>query len=188
LPEYPGLEIAAALEQLGSPSQPAAAGSAAALAGAIAAAVVAKATRASERPTASSQALLLRDRLLRLAASDASALAEAREALAGRTPEGGDERRDFRLGRVLRQALAVPLRIGETCADVALLAAGEREWVQPDYQPDLAAAAAIAAGAAQGAAHLVAVNLAATPEDPEVLAARRFASSADDVVRLFAGV
>jgi len=186
LPEYPSLEIAAALETLGSRDRTAAAGSAAALAGALAAAVVAKAARASERDAASAQAELLQSRLLRFAQTDALVLAEARDALAGDTPAGGDDRRDFALGRALRNALTVPLRIAETCADIALLAADERETVVPDHLPDLVAAAAIAAGAARGAAYLVSVNLAATPDDADVKLAKRFAASADDVVRLFA--
>jgi formiminotetrahydrofolate cyclodeaminase len=181
-----GLGIDEALGTIGSRDRAAAGGSAAALAGALAAAVVAKAARASERPGSTAQATLLQSRLVRFAEADEEAFAKARAALAEREP-GGGERRDFALGRALRNALLVPLRIGETCADVALLAADERETVAADHQADLAAAAAIAAGAAHGAAHLVAVNLAATSDDPDVVAAHGFASSAADIVRLFGG-
>jgi methenyltetrahydrofolate cyclohydrolase len=181
----PNLEIDPALATLGSPTDPAAAGSGAALAGAVAAAVVAKAARVSERPGTAAQAMSLQARLLRYAEADAVALGRARAALARREAEGGGERRDFELGTLLRRALVVPCAIGEACADIAELAAAEREMVSPDFRPDLAAAAALAAGAAQAAAHLVVVNLVATPEDGEVIAAKRFAERAADVARLF---
>jgi len=179
------LEIDDALATLGSPAHAAAGGSGAALAGALAASVVAKAARVSARAGTAAQAIALEDRLLRYAVSDAGVLSDAREALARRAEDGADEQRDFALGTLLRRALSVPCSIGEACADVAQLAAEERESVQPDYRADLAAAAAIAAGAAHAAAHLVAVNLVATPDDVDVVAARRFAARATDVARLF---
>jgi formiminotetrahydrofolate cyclodeaminase len=179
------LEIEPALVTLGSPAHAAAGGSGAALVGAVAAAIVAKAARVSLRPGAAAQAVSLQARLLRFAEDDAKVLAEARAALARRETDGGGPRRDFELGTVLRRALAVPCAIGEACADVAQLAADERESVAADHRPDLAAAAALAAGAARAAAHLVAVNLVATPDDADVVAARRFAMRAADVAGLF---
>lgn len=176
------LDIGTALETIGGPEHAPAAGSAAALAGALAAATIAKAARASSRPASAAQAASLQERLVELAGTDAAALAEARAALAGRVPEGGDERRDFALGVVLRRALEAPRRIAESCADVAALAAGERELVLADHRADLDAAAAIAAGAARAAAHLAEVNLSAAPGDAEVAAARLAAQAAEDVV------
>jgi len=183
------LEIDDALATLGSPAHAAAGGSGAALAGALAASVVAKAARVSARAGSAAQAVALEDRLLRFAEADAAVLGEARAALGRRDPEDdGDERRDFALGTALRRALLVPCSIGEACADVAELAAEERETVAADYRADLAAAAAIAAGAAHAAAHLVAVNLIATPDDADVVAARRFAARATAVAGLFGGI
>jgi len=176
----PSLEIEGVLELLGSPGQAPAAGSAAALAGALAAAVVAKAARASERPATAAQAVRLQQRLTLLAKRDAEALHEARRLLA----TAGDGR-DAELGRALHLAMTVPGEIGASCADVALLAGAEREAVLPDHRPDLEGAAALAAGAARAAAHLVAVNLAATPDDAEVTASRAAADAAIEVVAGF---
>lgn len=180
----PGLGIDA-LAILESPAHAAAGGSGAALAGALAAAVVAKAARLSERPGAAAQAVSLQERLMRFADADATALREARAALARREPEGVGPQRDFELGSLLRRAMIVPCSIGEACADIAELAAEERETVAPDQRADLAAAASIAAGAAQAAAHLVVVNLVAMPDDVEVAEARRFAARAADIAALF---
>ena len=179
------LRIDEPLEALASPTEAAAAGTAAALAGALAAAVVAKAARVSERHTVSAQALALQQRLLRLADDDAAALGPARAALSRTRDAEGDERLDFQLGALLRAALTVPYAIGEACADVAQLAGDERDAVAPDFRADLAGAASVAAGAAQAASQLVAVNLAATPEDVEVVGARAFASRAAAVVAMF---
>ncbi|HTR33758.1 MAG TPA: cyclodeaminase/cyclohydrolase family protein [Gaiellaceae bacterium] len=181
------LEIDEALATLGSPAHAAAGGSGAALAGALAASVVAKAARISARAGSAAQAVALEDRLLRFAEADAAVLGEARAALEQHRSEEpeGDSRRDYELGTALRRALLVPCSIGEACADVAELAAEERETVAPDYRADLAAAAAIAAGAAHAAAHLVSVNLIATPDDADVVAARRFAARATAVAGLF---
>ncbi|HZQ15891.1 MAG TPA: cyclodeaminase/cyclohydrolase family protein [Gaiellaceae bacterium] len=176
------LEVEGALEALGSPARAPASGSAAALAGALAAAVVVKAARASARDGAAAQALALQQRLARSAVDDADALAEARLLLAG--PAGDD----FRLGGALVRAMAIPAAIASDCADVAALAAAEREHVLGDYRPDLQAAAALAAGAAQAAAHLVAVNLAARPDDERVASSRGAAAGAADVVAGFGAV
>jgi methenyltetrahydrofolate cyclohydrolase len=176
----PSLEIEGVLETLGSPGHVAAAGSAAGLAGALAAAVIAKAARASNRPATAAQAIRLQQRLTLLATRDAEALGEARRLLAA--PGDG---RDAELGRALHQAMTVPGEIGASCADVAVLAGAEREAVLPDHRPDLEAAAALAAGASRAAAHLVAINLAATPDDAEVTASRAAAEAATEVVAGF---
>lgn len=176
----PGLEIEGVLETLGSPAHAAASGSAAALAGALAAAVVAKAARASGRPGAAAQAALLGKRLAELADHDAHALEAARTLLAA-----GAGGYDFELGEALRTAMSIPATIAASCADVAVLAAAERDSVLPDHRPDLEASAALAAGASHAAAQLVAVNLAATPDEPEVVSSRTAATAAADVVAAF---
>jgi methenyltetrahydrofolate cyclohydrolase len=187
LPAVTALGIDEALGALGSVERAAAAGTAAAFAGALAAAVVAKTARASERGASAAQAVALQRRLCRLAESDAEVLGQARATFAEGASASG-ERRDFELGRALRLALAVPLEIGEACADVAVLAADERASAVPDHVADLAAAASIAAGAAGGAARLVVVNLAAAPDGPEVTTARRVAARAADVAASFGDI
>ncbi len=170
------------LAALGSAEHPAAAGTAAALTGAVAAMIVRKAARASARSASAAQANALLDRLLGLAQADAAALGAARTALGGRAAPGAGRQRDFELGQTLRKAADVPRAIGETCADVAQLAAAEREAVQPDFAPDVAAAAVLAAGAAQAAATLVAVNLLADANEDDLRAARRAAAVAAEIV------
>ena len=172
-------ELIAALAAV---DEPAAAGSAAALTGALAAAIVCKAARAASRPASAAQATSLQDRLLRLARADAEVLGEARAAIQSRDTSALAERRDFALGQALRNASVVPTGIAETCADVAQLAAGEHDSVEPDFTADVAAAAILAAGAAQAAASLVAVNLLAHDNEGDVVAARRAATTAAEVV------
>ncbi len=184
MPLVTDLGIVGLLDELGSPEHAAAAGTAAAFAGALSAAVVAKTARASGRGASAAQAVALQRRLCRLAESDAEVLGQARATFADGVSASG-ERRDFELGRALRLALAVPLEIAEACADVAVLAADERGSAVPDHVADLAAAASLAAGAAGAAARLVAVNLAAAPDGPEVEAARRVAARAGDVAASF---
>jgi len=179
--------VGVVLASLASPDTPAAAGSAAALCGAAAAAVVRKAANVSNRKGEAAQAATLAARLVALALRDARVHGEARAALA--TVESpGDERRDFRLGEVLRRSSAVPLEIAEACADVVTLAAGEAHEAAPDLRPDAVAAAALAAGAARAAAHIVAVNLTVHEGDPYLARARGAASSAADVVAGLGGI
>ena len=112
----------AALDALGAAGSPSAGGSAAALVGAIAAAVAVKVARISDEPGLAAQAAALGHASPTWRPSDAEAFAAARAALAG-SSGGGDERRDFQLGRALDRASAIPLEIAEACADVAALAA-----------------------------------------------------------------
>jgi formiminotetrahydrofolate cyclodeaminase len=173
---------------LGSVDEPAAAGSAAALTGALAAAIVCKAARAASRPASAAQAISLQDRLLRLARADAEVLGDARTALQSRDGPAQGGPRDFALGQALRNASVVPTGIAETCADVAQLAASEHGSVEPDFTADVAAAAILAAGAARAAASLVAVNLLAHDNEADVVAARRAATTAAEVVAQLAGI
>jgi len=158
------------LDALGDAARPAAGGSAAALAGAMAAAVTSKAATKSDLPAAAAQADALRTRLVAYARDDADALLAARWALAHATlhaldDDATDERRDFRLGRTLDRAAAVPGAIAESCADVAMLAAAFHDRCQADLQADLVVSATLAAAAARAAAHLVEINLGVAPGD-----------------------
>jgi formiminotetrahydrofolate cyclodeaminase len=171
------LDVAVVLEALASPVHPGAAGSAAALTGAMSAALVAKAARAAGEEAAASQAIALAIKLERLAAIDADALAAARAALAD-ADEGGDARRDFRLGLTLSQAAAVPLDVAEACVDVIDLAGLVAGIATDDLLPDVRAAGSLAAAGARAAAHLVEVNLSVGSDDPRAQRAREAARRA----------
>jgi formiminotetrahydrofolate cyclodeaminase len=179
------IEAVQALATLASKETSAAAGSAAALCGAVAAAVVLKASASSDRSGEAAQAAALRDRLMRLAGTDAAALATARAALASARGEAEpSEQRDFRLGTAVRRASEAPRRIAEACADIAVLAHGESQQVADDLRPDAVAAAHLAAGAAEAAAHLVTVNLVLREGDEEIVRALAAARAAADLVGL----
>ncbi|HEY7453150.1 MAG TPA: cyclodeaminase/cyclohydrolase family protein [Thermoleophilaceae bacterium] len=142
------------------------AGPAAAAAVATAAEIVAACGRASRASWpggggAVAQADTLRERATELADADVDAYRAASAALRERSGSG-----DAALGVALARAAEVPLAIVRTGADVAMLAAEVAERGDPGVRADAAAACALAAGAAQAAAHLVAVNLAVTPDDP----------------------
>jgi formiminotetrahydrofolate cyclodeaminase len=148
----------------------------------FAAALVAKAAGRSEgwsdAAGARAQAVDLRDRLLALAAQDTRAYETALEAL---------EERHSGLARALDAAAAVPLALAETSADVALLAAQASECADGASRADASAAAALAAGAARAAAKLVAVNLATTPGDERLAAAKRAVETAEDAAKAALG-
>jgi formiminotetrahydrofolate cyclodeaminase len=174
------LGLGPVLDALAAPLSAPAGGSAAALVGAIAAAVTAKVARASGYDGLAAQAVALRSRLTELAPADATALAAAREALQT-TIAAGDERRDFRLGRMLARASAVPLAIAEACADVARLAGELARFGESDLQPDAAAAVQLATGAVRAAAHLVEINLGAVTGDETSSRARAAVETATSV-------
>jgi formiminotetrahydrofolate cyclodeaminase len=151
-------------------------GSVAAIVVALSAALLTMSGRLSredwpEAGGAIAQAEKLRKRVGPLAAADAKAFREAIRALGGaeRTETGT---RPLELGPALARAAEIPLRIAETAADVAALAVLVAERASPDVRPDAAAAAALAEAGARAAAHLVEVNLGATPDDVRVGAAR----------------
>jgi formiminotetrahydrofolate cyclodeaminase len=154
-------------------------GSTAALVGAMAAALCAKAARFSADDGSVAQAEHLRRRLTALAHEDAEALVEARRHLSEPREEDAD-RRDFELGRSLAAAAEVPLRIADACADVAALGADLAQRGKPDLQPDAAGAAVLAEAAARVCAHLVAVNLGATPQDERVRMAESLSRAAGE--------
>jgi formiminotetrahydrofolate cyclodeaminase len=124
-----------------------------------AAGLVAELAREFGDDAGAAQADTLRMRATALAAEDARAYGAAASRLAG---SGGQ---DVELGRALDEAAAAPLRIAETAADVAALAAALQDRVVPEALPDLAGAALLAEGAARVGAHLVAVNLVVQADD-----------------------
>lgn len=131
---------------------------------------------------AAAQAASLRRRAAPLAERDLHAYRAALDALA--TPPGDTaERRDAALGDALSHAADVPLEIAETAADVAALGATITERGDERVRGDAAAAATLAAAAAQASGNLVAINLAASADDPRVERARAVAAAAVDAAR-----
>lgn len=175
-------ELQALLGALSHRDSAPAAGSAAAIVAAVAAAIVAKAAWRANDLGAAAQALALAGRLNALAVADADVFAVAREALqevAQRTEDTlpVSRSRDFRLGRTLAEAAAVPLAIAEAAADVALLAAEvARNSHESELREDATSAAMLAEGASRAAAHLVTINLGSRPGD--IAAARAAAAAA----------
>lgn len=156
-------------------------GSAAALVGAIGAAVCAKTARFALDEGAAAQAEHLRGRLTKLAHEDADAFQRALLDL-DEPREPDPDRRDWQLGQSLAAAAEVPLRIAETCVDVAALAADLAERGKAELQPDAAGAAVLAEAAARVCAHLVGVNLGATATDERVRRAESYAAAAGEAV------
>jgi formiminotetrahydrofolate cyclodeaminase len=156
-------------------------GSAAALATTMASGLVRLVARVShdwdEAPGIAAQAAALGDRSLALADEDHVAYAHALEQL--RSPD-----RDAALGKALHRAADVPLRIAETAADVAALAALAARDGADAVRGDAWTAATLAEAASTAAARLVHVNLATRPDDELSLradAAARAAAAARDV-------
>jgi formiminotetrahydrofolate cyclodeaminase len=169
------------LDGIGSREPAPGGGSTAAVVGAMAAVLCTKAARYANDDGAAAQAEHLRRRLTTLAREDAEAFVRAlRDLDEPRDPD--PDRRDWQLGRSLAAAAEVPLRIAESCADVAELAADLAHRGKPDLQPDAAGAAVLAEAAARVCAHLVAVNLGATTEDARVRHAESLAAAARQAV------
>jgi formiminotetrahydrofolate cyclodeaminase len=171
------LDLSELLDAIGSRAPAPGGGSAAALVGAMAAALCTKGARFTNDEGAVAQGRALERRLLRMAPEDAKVFEDALRNLdEPRDPD--PDRRDYQLGRSLAAAAEVPLRIAESCADVALLAAELAERGRPELQADAAAAAVLAEAAARVASHLVAVNLGTTESDDRVRRAERSADAA----------
>jgi formiminotetrahydrofolate cyclodeaminase len=167
------------------------AGPAAAFVTATAAALTAMAARASfdswaDAGGAVAQAESLRARAVRLADEAAEALTAVLAERSGTDGQRG-EVRDFRLGRTLHRAAAVPLSIVEAAADVALLASHTADHCVGDVRADATAGAFLAHGAARAAAHLVEINLATVAGDERVKRAhelvRAAGAAADEAAR-----
>jgi formiminotetrahydrofolate cyclodeaminase len=167
--------VEAFLDELASETPAPGGGSAAAIAVAMAAGLVGMAARVSdewpEAPGVRVQADALRKRVAPLAEQDARAYADVIEA---RRASVGDEK----LGKALTRAAAVPLKIAEAAADVAVLGAVVAEHGNANARADAGAAAALAEAGARAAAKLVEVNLATLEEDEWVARAREFAAAA----------
>ena len=153
------------------------------LALALAAALVAKVARLSRETWpdaggAAAQAVVLRERALRLAQVDAAVYGEALNLLEAVPDEPRGRSRDHELGRALARAAAVPAMIVEAAVDVATLARVAAERGSEGVRADALGAAALAAGAARSGALLVEVNLGATEDDPRVHGARALAAAA----------
>ena len=146
-------------DTLAEPGPGPAGGSAAAIATTMAAGLVRLVSHDwDEAPGIAAQAAALGDRSLLLADEDHVAYAHAIEQL--HAPD-----RDASLGRALVRAAEVPLRISETAADVAALAALAAQEGADTVRGDAWAAATLAEAASAAAARLVHVNLATRPDD-----------------------
>jgi formiminotetrahydrofolate cyclodeaminase len=131
----------------------------------------------------SAQALVLQDRAITLARTDAEAWDEASDALrAASDPDSVPERRGL-LEQALDRAAAIPLEVAELGADTAALATLAAERCEPSVRADAVAAAALAAGGSRAAAHLVEVNLGVRPGDPRLERARATEQAAADSAR-----
>jgi len=150
-------------------------GQLAALVTASAAELLAEIARAStdgwsEARAIAAQAESLRDRARPLAELSTKAYEEALAATGG----------DYEVGRAYASAAEPPLKIVETAADVAELAAYIAEHAVPARRADAVTAGLVAAGCARAAAELVAVNLTVAANDERV---RRAELLADDAAR-----
>ena len=157
------------------------AGAVAAATAATAASLVEMVSRAStdvwpEAADVAGQAHALRTWAVQLVGVNMEAYGTAKQALETAYAGQGDT---GSLRDTLGQAMEVPLRIAELAAEIGELASRAAESADHDLRPDAAAAGALAAASARAAAHLVAVNLTATPDDPRVTAARAAAEDAD---------
>lgn len=157
-------------------------GSAAAITVALGAGLTAMCARNSregwpEARGATAQAEALRARIEPLAQADAEAYENALAAF--RLPELLEaEVRDATLGVALERAAAIPLAIAEVGADVTDLAATLAEHGNPDVRGDAVAGALLAEAGTRAAAHLVRINLGATPDDVRVTRAGAIADAA----------
>jgi methenyltetrahydrofolate cyclohydrolase len=162
-------------------------GSAAAIAVAMGAGLTAMCARNSrdewpEARAATAQAETLRARIEPLAQADAEAYDGALAAF--RLPELLEpEVRNATLGVALERAAAIPLAIAEVGADVADLAASLAEKGSQQVKGDAIAGALLAEAGTRAAAHLVRINLGATPEDARVMRAEANAEAASRSVR-----
>lgn len=113
----------------------------------------------------------LRERLVELGERDVAAYAAVLEAR-----RAGDEQR---VAAALSDAADPPLAIAEMAAEVAALATEAARDGAPALRGDALAGARLAAAAAEATAELVAIDLAASPDDPRVARARAAAQLGD---------
>lgn len=142
-------------------------GSAAAMTVALAAGLCAMTARLSAGRLAqagelAAQAQRLQDGVAQLAQADADGY---RGVLEARRIAPGTPGRAAVVAAALSAASAVPIQIVEAGVEVAGLAARLADEGNPNLRGDAATAALLAAAGARAAAGLVAINLAATPND-----------------------
>lgn len=167
------------------------AATAAVVTAAMAASLVSRGARYStaswpDAGSATAQAEALRARALALRAPLEETFGRALTELDEPSHEDPD-RRNFQLGRALEQAIEPLLKLAETAADIADLAAQVAERGVQELRADLAGGAALAESAARTAAVLAASNLGAAPGDERVRRAERAAESAAAAVQRAAG-
>ncbi|HEX3804992.1 MAG TPA: cyclodeaminase/cyclohydrolase family protein [Solirubrobacteraceae bacterium] len=172
------LRIADFLERLASEQLTSGSGAACGVVVSLAAALVASCARTSlghwdGAAGALAQAEALRSRAAPMAQSGADAYLRARAML-----QSVHETDPNELGDALDAAAWAPLRMAETAADVALLAADLCEHGRPEVAPDAAAAAALAHAASRAGCHLVAVNLLTRANDEYLERAKRAVAAA----------
>jgi hypothetical protein len=191
VPELPSL--AQFVRQLGTGRGRASAGAATGLAVAISADLIAQVAERSPgwegRAGALAQADVLRDRAI-AAARDVAVvydqLVTAMDAAVGRSGSAPLDT-SGELGQRLALAVDLLLRLAESAADSAALAADVAAHGDLVVRADATAAAALAAGAAEIAAHLIEVNLLASTQPEPVARARQLVSaSASSRVRALA--
>jgi formiminotetrahydrofolate cyclodeaminase len=160
-------------------------GAVAAATAATAASLVEMVARASvdmwpEAADVAGQAQALRMWATQLAQVNMDTYGAAKEALASAYAGQGET---DSLKDTLGVAMEVPLRIAELADDVAELANQAAQAGDYDLRPDAAVAAALAAASTRAAAHLVAINLTATADDPRIAVARAAAEDAEAQAR-----
>ncbi len=200
VPDYLSVTVEELIELVASSEPVPAGGSVAALAATLAAALAVMTARLSTdhwelAPATAAQARLLQDRLRPLAQEDAAAYLRALQSIRGvgsseeLGPAADQPERDRELAAALNAAAVVPLRIAESAADVAELAADTAQFGNPAVAADAAAAVAVAHAAARAAAHIVGVNLGVTEGDEMLGRAQRAAEAAEAAsARAFAAV
>ena len=179
-PSYPDLPLSRFLELLAGPDPAPSGGGAAALAVCLAAGLCAKAARLSARQLGGEAADLTTstERTLAAAASLIQADADSYRGViaARRTPAGiDDESRRRQIAAALSDAAEVPMQIVELAVPVARIAARLAAAGNPNLRGDAITAALLAEAGARAAAILVAINLAAAPDDDRPQRAARLA-------------
>ena len=151
-------------------------GASAALATALAAALTAMAARFADDSPANRDTVAAAERLRAYATGLADADVAAYERYVETRRRHGKQ--SAQTIEALDGAVEVPMHVTDTAAEVATLAAALAKEGNPRLRGDAATGCWLAAAAASSAAVLVAENLAATPGDARVVAARDSAQGA----------
>jgi formiminotetrahydrofolate cyclodeaminase len=132
------------------------------------------------------QARALRERVVPLAQADSEAYAEVLATLE-LPPVGSSSDRDFALGVALDRAAELPLRIGETAADVTELAGHAVFSCDVKVRGEVLTAAVLSEAAVRAAAGLVEINLATAAGDERLERGRLAATAAAAALRHIEG-